>query len=186
MEHTLQVVLIAVLLLIAGAAVQRRVSHDYKRIGRLTTLSTALQISVIVLHAASSFVLLDPQGSAIDTGSPLFGIALLLMAGGLIMLATNLVRLGMRKTVGQDESGLTCSGMYRRSRNPQILSYGIAVIGYALLWPSWNSVLWVVLYAVIAQMMVRTEEKHLRQAYGNDYVAYCQRTPRYMDLPGLK
>ncbi len=186
MGQTLQVVLIAVLLPIAAAIVQRRARKDYKRIGRLTTLSSALQLSVIVLHAASSYVLLDSRLGAIDTGSPLFGIALVLVAGGLIMLGANLVRLGMRKTVGQDESGLTCTGMYRRSRNPQILSYGIAVLGYSLLWPSWNSVLWVVLYVIIAQMMVRTEEKHLQQAYGDDYVTYCQRTPRYMDLPGMK
>lgn len=185
-DHALQIVLIAVLLPFASAIVQRKVGRDYREMGRLTSASSALQISVIVLHAASSYVLLDSRLSAIDTGSPLFGIALLLMAGGLIILVTTLVRLGVHRTVGQNESGLTCSGMYRRTRNPQVISYGIAVLGYALLWPSWNSVLWVVLYAVIAQMMVRTEEKHLRQAYGNDYVAYCQRTPRYMDLPGLK
>lgn len=186
MDHTLQIAVIAVLLPSIGAVVQHKARRDYRRIGRLTALSSALQVSVIVLHAASSFVLLDSRLSVIDTGSPLFGIALLLTAGGLIMLIANLVRLGMRRTVGQDESGLTCSGMYRRSRNPQVLSYGIAVLGYSLLWPSWNSVLWVVLYAVIAQMMVRTEEKHLRHAYGNEYVTYCQHTPRYMDLPGLK
>ncbi len=186
MEYILQVVLIAVLLLIAGTLVLWKARRDYRRIGRLTAASSMLQVTIFVLHAASSYVLLQSQLSTVDTSSPLFGFALLLIAGGLIMLVATLGRLGMRRTIGQDTSGLTCTGMYRHSRNPQVLWYGIAVVGYSLLWPSWSGALWVVLYVIMAQMMVRTEEKHLRQTYGDEYVAYCQRTPRYMDLPGMK
>ena len=186
MEHILQVVLIAVLLLASSVLVLWKAGRDYRRIGSLSTASSILQIMLFVLHAAASLVLLESRVSTIDTRSPLFGFALLLIAGGLVMLVATLGRLGMRRTIGQDASGLTCSGIYRRSRNPQVIAYGIAVLGYSLLWPSWTGVAWVVLYAAIAQMMVRTEEKHLRRKYGDDYVTYCQLTPRYMDLPGMK
>ena len=64
--------------------------------------------------------------------------------------------------------------------------YGIVVAGYSLLWPSWTGAIWVVLYAVLAHMMVHTEEAHLKKAYGAEYVDYCAHTPRYMDLPGMK
>ncbi len=186
MEYILQVVLITVLLLTAGVLVLLKTGRDYHRIGRLTASSSILQLMLFVLHAIVSLVLLESRISTIDTRSPLFGLALLLIVGGLIMLVATLGRLGIRRTIGHDTSGLTCSGMYRRSRNPQVLSYGIVVLGYSLLWPSWTGVLWVVLYAALAQMMVRTEEKHLRRMYGDDYVTYCQLTPRYMDLPGMK
>ncbi len=110
----------------------------------------------------------------------------MLIAAGLIMLLTTMGRFGVKRAVGQETSGLSCAGMYRRSRNPQLVFYGIAVVGYALLWPSWTGAIWVVLYAALAQMMVRTEEAHLKRAYGPEYVEYCTRTPRYIDLPRMK
>ncbi len=181
-----QVILLAVLLLAVGAFVFRKTGRDYDRTGRLSKVTSSLSVAVFVLHAASSYVFLDSRLSTIDIGSPLFGFALLLLVGGAIMLGTTVGRLGMYKTTGQEASGLTCSGMYRKTRNPQIMFYGMVVIGYSLLWPSWTGATWVVLYAILAQMMVRTEEKHLKKTYGAEYVEYCEQTPRYIDLPGIK
>jgi protein-S-isoprenylcysteine O-methyltransferase Ste14 len=186
MDNLLTVGLLAVALTIAGAVVFRRAAYDYEHRGRLTPTSSALEIVLFILHGAASLVFLESRFSAIDTGNPLFGFALVLAIGGLVLLVTTLGRFGVRKAAGHDVSGLTCSGIYRKSRNPQIIFYGIAVAGYSLLWPSWTGALWVVVYAVLAAMMVRTEEKHLKNAYGEEYVDYCTRTPRYMDLPGMK
>ena len=186
MDHLLVVALVAVLLPVVGALVFRRVSRDYTRHGRLTKTATGLQIALFVLHGASSYIFLESRFSAIDTSSPLFGFAVVLIGGGLVLLLSTIGRFGMRRAAGQESMGLTCSGMYRKSRNPQVLFYGIAVVGYSLLWPSWTGAVWVVLYAVLAQMMVRTEEAYLRQAYGTEYVDYCARTPRYVDIPGMK
>ena len=185
-DDILKAGLVAVLLPIMGALVFRRLSRDYALHGRLTGTSTALQISLFVLHGASSYVLLDSHLSAIDTANPLFGFALVLIGGGLVLLLTTMGRFGVKRAVGQEASGLTCSGMYRKSRNPQVVFYGIVVVGYSLLWPSWTGVIWVILYAVLAEMMVRMEESHLKRAYGAEYVDYCTSTPRYMDLPGMK
>ncbi len=180
------VVAIAVLLPLLGALVFRRVSSDYDRYGRLTRMTNLMQALVFVMHWAVSFVFLESTLSAIDTSNPLFGVAIVLFAGGLVLLATTRLQFGVRKTFGRGEAGLTCSGMYRRSRNPQVIFYGIMVIGYSLLWPSWTGALWVVMWAILATMMVRTEEKHLKKTYGSEYVEYCTRTPRYIDLPGMK
>ena len=182
----LTVVLIAVLLPIFGALVFGSVSRDYDRYGRLTRTTSALEILLFVLHGVSSLVFLESRLSTIDTGNPLFGFAVVLTIGGLALLVSTVGHLGVRKAVGHDVSGLTCSGMYRKSRNPQIIFYGIVVVGYSLLWPSWTGALWVVVYAILAAIMVRTEEKHLKKTYGSEYVEYCTRTPRYMDLPGMK
>ncbi|MCK9357295.1 MAG: hypothetical protein M0R22_09180 [Dehalococcoidia bacterium] len=177
---------VTALVLIVGALVFRRAGQDYARYGKLTKATSTLQVLVFVLHGASSLLLLDSRFSTIDTGSPVFGLAALLIIGGLVLLATTLKSVGVNKAVGQESSELTCSGMYRRSRNPQVLFYGIAVIGYTLLWPSWSGIVWVVLYAILAQVMVKTEETHLKRAYGAGYVEYCEHTPRYIDLPGMK
>jgi protein-S-isoprenylcysteine O-methyltransferase Ste14 len=60
-----------------------------------------------------------------------------------------------------------------------VLSCALIVIGYALLWPTWHSLGWVLLYALIAHVMVITEEEHLRGVHGEAYLRYCQRVPRY-------
>jgi len=184
MDRAWSIALIAIVLPILGALVFRRVGQDYERRGRLTRVSTFLQVLIFFLHGASSYVFLDSRPGAIDVKNPIFGLAVVLLVGGLVMLFTAMGRLGVPKTLGQDVTGLHCSGMYHHSRNPQILSYGLVVTGYALLWPSWPGVLWLTIYAVIAHMMIRTEEVHLRKTYGDSYVEYCARTPRYIDLPG--
>jgi protein-S-isoprenylcysteine O-methyltransferase Ste14 len=184
MDRVWTIALIAIVLPILGALLFRRVGQDYERRGRLTRFSTFLQVLIFFLHGASSYVLLDSRLGAIDAKSPIFGLAVVLLAGGLVMLFAAMGRLGVPETLGRDVTGLHCSGMYQHSRNPQILSYGLVVTGYALLWPSWSGVLWLTIYAVIAHMMIRTEEAHLRKTYGDSYVEYCTRTPRYIDLPG--
>jgi len=182
MNTTATMAMIAVLLPILGALIFMRVGQDYKRYGKLTNRSSALEILIFVLHGTSSYAFLDSRLNTIDTGNPLFGLSLVLIIGGLAMLFSTMGRLGSARTLGQKSPGLHCAGVYKHSRNPQILFYGFVVIGYALLWPSWSGVVWLVIYAVIAEIMVRTEEAHLKKTYGNKYVEYCTRTPRYVDF----
>jgi protein-S-isoprenylcysteine O-methyltransferase Ste14 len=187
MDNLLTIGLVALMLPVVGALVFRRISRDYTRFGQLTRTGTALQVGLFVLHGVSSLLFLNSRLSTIEARDPLSGFALLLITGGLVMLLSTIKRFGVKRAVGQEEPGsLVCVGMYQRSRNPQILFYGIAIVGYALLWPSWTGAIWVVLYAVLASMMVRVEEQHLRRTYGNDYVDYCVHTPRLIDLPRRK
>ena len=186
MDKVWSITHVAIVLPILGAIVFRRVGQDYERQGRLTRFSTFLEILIFALHGASSYVFLDSRPSAIDARSPIFGLAVVLLVGGLVLLFTAMGRLGVPKALGQDVTGLHCSGIYRHSRNPQILSYGLVVIGYSLFWPSWSGVLWLTIYGLIARMMIRAEEVHLRKTYGDSYVEYCTRTPRYIELRGRK
>jgi protein-S-isoprenylcysteine O-methyltransferase Ste14 len=107
---------------------------------------------------------------------------LLIAAVGLIGAVLGMANLGFRRAFGQEVDEPQQSGLYGVTRNPQILMYGPAVIGYALLWPSWYALGWVGLYAAIAHIMVLTEEEHLRRVGGETYVRYCERVPRYIPL----
>ena len=91
-------------------------------------------------------------------------------------------RLGWGVSIGQEAEGVHRAGLYRYSRNPQIVAYFLVVAGYSLLWPSLLGVVWVCLYLVIAHMMVSTEEQHLARLFGDEYRAYCASTPRYVGL----
>jgi protein-S-isoprenylcysteine O-methyltransferase Ste14 len=181
--YVLVVSLAAALLLIAAHLIFRRVGRDYERQGRLTPFSSFLEVVIFALHGMASYLFLDSDLGHVRPGSPVIILAITAMVVGLALLAMAMGGLGMKRSVGQEVTALKQSGLYRWSRNPQIVAYGLFVIGYALLWPSWSGAVWVILYWLIGHMMVRTEEAHLNQVYGQAYAIYCSRTPRYIGLP---
>lgn len=103
-----------------------------------------------------------------------------LMVAGLAGVAIAMSGLGLRTIFGQRSDALRQSGLYGVTRNPQIVFYGVVVVGYALLWVSWGAVGWALLYVPIAHMMIVTEEEHLRRVHGKAYETYCERVPRYL------
>jgi len=161
----------------------RKVGDDYHRNGKLTRTSSFLETAVFFLHGVSSYAFLDSRVRTIQVGSTAFILAIVLIAVGVIGVLAIMAHLGWGKTVGQDVDGLQISGIYRYTRNPQLVTYLFVVLGYSLLWPSWTGLFWVGLYLVIAHIMVRTEEAHLLEQYGDAYSEYCQRTPRYIGFP---
>ncbi len=41
----------------------------------------------------------------------------------------------------------------------------------------------VILLVVLIQMMILSEEEHLRDVFGEQYTSYCGRVPRYLGFP---
>jgi len=158
----------------------RVVARDYHVQGRLTSRSSFLETAIFFVHGCSSYVYLDSQLSAIEFGSLSFILATTLIVIGLVGLYFSMSRLTWVVSIGQKTEGLHQAGLYRFSRNPQIVAYFFAVLGYSLLWPALLGAVWVALYLGIAHMMVRTEEQHLASVFGDEYREYCARTPRYV------
>lgn len=73
----------------------------------------------------------------------------ILIIVGLASLFITMAGFGLRRSLGQEVNVLKQSGFYRLSRNPQIVASALAVIGYAMLWPSWHTLGWVVLYGAV-------------------------------------
>jgi protein-S-isoprenylcysteine O-methyltransferase Ste14 len=172
----------AILLLVAAWAVFRYVGEDYGKHGRLRPISTFLEISIFFLHGVLSYVYLDSDPAHVRWPSATAIFAIFSMAVGLLLVFISMRKLSWGRSSGRVVDQLSQGGLYRYSRNPQIVSYGLFLSGYALLWPSFPGLLWLVLYSGIAHMMVSTEEKHLRRVFGEAYVDYCARTPRYIGL----
>jgi len=99
---------------------------------------------------------------------------------GLALLLVALGRLGLPRSLGVKSRQLETSGLYRVSRNPQILGGALLIVGYFFLWPSWYAVGWLVLFSFTGHMMISTEEEYLRCAYRKDYEEYCKQAPRYL------
>jgi protein-S-isoprenylcysteine O-methyltransferase Ste14 len=159
------------------------VRKSYARIHKLSLFTTLLQSLLFALHANLSYTFLPttwptlpPLPSSVfhsTVGMSILGI-------GLITTIWTMSGLGFRKTIGQRAGGLHSSGIYRYSRNPQLICYGLALIGVAALWPSFYGLSWLLIYAVIVHMMVRTEEEHLKDIFGSEYEQYCEEVPRYV------
>ncbi len=164
------------------------VRKSYARTHRLSLLSILLQSLVFALHANLSYTFLPtawptlpPLPSSVFHSTVGLGI----LGVGLITTIWAMSGLGFRKAIGQRAGGLHNSGIYRYSRNPQLICYGLALVGVTALWPSFYGLAWLLIYAVIVHMMVRTEEQHLRETFGSEYEQYCREVPRYLAFPKI-
>jgi protein-S-isoprenylcysteine O-methyltransferase Ste14 len=162
------------------------VRRDYRRHGRLTWFPILLELLIFALHANFSYLYLPaewPEMPVLPQEPVHRAAGLVLIAGGFIGVVVGMTGLGFRRVFGQDVAEINQSGLYSFTRNPQILAYGVIVIGFAVLWPSWHTLGWIMLYAAIAHLMVLTEEEHLARVHGAAYDRYCAEVPRYLPLP---
>ncbi|CAG0935451.1 hypothetical protein TFLX_04292 [Thermoflexales bacterium] len=178
--NILTVVVASVVLVLSALVVFRKVARDYQQQGRLTGLSSFLEVFIFFWHGVGSAFFVTADWQPIETRHWIFWVAVSCLAMGLVLVLIAMSRLGMRQSVGQDVSGLQVAGLYRYTRNPQIVAYALVVIGYALLWPAWSGLIWVAIYGLMAHLMVSTEEAHLQRVYGAEYERYCARVPRYV------
>ena len=77
------------------------------------------------------------------------------------------------------------SGLYRFVRNPMYVGVLAAIVGQAL-WYRSTDVGW---YALIVALVfhfwvIAYEEPILRRSFGDAYLEYCRRVPRWLPKPG--
>ena len=102
-----------------------------------------------------------------------------------LMLAAQL-NLGASWRVGIDEGarpGLVTGGLYRYSRNPIYVAMLTALLGFALLLPSWISLGLLIGAGLGIRRHVRDEEAYLARTYGEEYRRYAARVGRF--VPGV-
>jgi protein-S-isoprenylcysteine O-methyltransferase Ste14 len=159
----------------------------YKKHGRLTLPAVVAETMVFAIHGTSSYYFLDWNGEGPGPSSAMLGIGAVLVAVGLVGTLSGMRHLGWGATFGQASGSdsdssrpIRNTGVYRFTRNPQLIAYGLFLVGCALLWPNWWALAWLALYVIIAHFMVRTEERHLRELHGQQYESYCSEVPRWI------
>jgi len=176
--------LVTALSLLAATLVVFRafVRHDYLTRGRLTLFSTVLEWLVFFSWGWFTWVDWPRAFPPPEVGPVLTTVGLIGIVIGMTGLFAGIAYLGFARSNGLAPDVLRRSGPYRLSRNPQVIACTVAVIGYALLWPSWHTLGWVALYAAMVHTMVLTEEEHLQDVFGDAYARYRARVPRYLGL----
>lgn len=106
------------------------------------------------------------------------------LAGPLVFLGAALVTWGMlalgaRRTSGLPQ-GLVVEGPYRFTRNPQYVGDSLLFIGVAIFANSGVVAVTHLLAALVLLLAPFAEEPWLHDEYGEDYVAYRRRVPRFL------
>ena len=181
------VFLVIVFLLPASAYLvfRRIVRRDYLLHGRLTGLSSSLQLLIFAGIMGFPYLFNPPEwpwfwilNRMPDIKRGILGMGIIVL--GFIVAFGTMGWFGMRRAFGLEAKGLIHTGPYKITRNPQILGGYLLVIGVSVQWLSWFSLVWIVLYGLIGHWMIITEEEHLRAVLGEEYVRYCEQTPRYL------
>jgi protein-S-isoprenylcysteine O-methyltransferase Ste14 len=111
--------------------------------------------------------------------------SLILIGAGLAVVLESFARfalegLGTPAPVAPTRT-LVVRGFYRVVRNPMYVAVSALIFGQAILFASQGVALYGVVIAAAFDTFVRLyEEPTLRQAYGEEYAAYCAVTPRWI------
>jgi protein-S-isoprenylcysteine O-methyltransferase Ste14 len=174
---------LAITLLAAVIIFRIFVLRDYLQRGKLGPLAVALEFVIFALHANVIYLYLAvpwPQLPPAPENPVQLYLGGTISVLGLLATLAVMAYLGYSTTVGQQAAGVRQTGPYRLTRNPQLMTYGVLLLGLVIMYPSIQTAAWILLYAAVAQLMVLTEEEHLKNQFGDEYLEYCSRVPRYL------
>lgn len=161
------------------------VRNDYTKKGKLTFISLSLEVLIFALHANFMYLFLPvkwPNIPPIPENIILRIISMIFIIIGFLIVAVAMSGLGYGRTMGQDKKLLNTKGLYKYSRNPQLIGYGMILIAVVVLYLSWFSIGWFIIYLVISYFMIKTEEEFLTNNYGKEYQKYCNDVLRLIKL----
>jgi protein-S-isoprenylcysteine O-methyltransferase Ste14 len=153
---------------------------DYKRYRRTTALGV---LAILAAFTMPNLVvgIFVPWIGLPETTLQVVGWVLLIGGLGLCLIAMIRFR-SPRKVLGLKTEGVVSSGIYRYTRNPQYIFYGVFLLGWVLCGDSPRALLGFAFYLVVVHFTILIEEEHLTKVYGEAYLDYKKATPRYLGL----
>lgn len=155
---------------------------QYRKYGKLTPLGLVLLclmlfVPNLVFEYATRY---EMPGTLLDYA----GVVIALL--GLVVMVLGVKEFkSVAKIFCLDAGEFTVSGIYRWSRNPQYVGWILFLAGFAMNdWSLWCLAALIVV-AVSLHSLVLIEEEHLTRVFGQPYVDYCHRVPRYFPLPRI-
>lgn len=157
---------------------------DYQNLGRLTPFGSVLHVFVYVIHGFFMGFCLWGGLTArqVEWNFQTF-LGIFIAAGGLILTIAgmNFFR-SLKKHTGMEAGNLDTRGLYAWSRHPQFIGYGILLGGLSIIW--YNQWIWAGLatYFLLIYAAALVEEEHLLRVFGNEYIEYSKKVPRFFRL----
>lgn len=91
---------------------------------------------------------------------------------GFVIAVTNFKKAPLDKPI--------TSGLYKISRNPQIMTLFLVSFGTSLMIGSWIAIIIIIVSAIFLHFRILGEEKRLTQQYGDSFLEYKKKVPRYL------
>jgi protein-S-isoprenylcysteine O-methyltransferase Ste14 len=174
-----------ILLLISFLVFRIVVRNDYLRKLKLSPFSYSLEALVFVLHANFIYLFIPlkwPYLPPLPENITLKVISIVVICISLLIIVIAWIGLGSGPSFGLDKNKLNTGGIYRYSRNPQLIGYGMFLLVFVLLFSSWYSLGWFITYLILSYFMIRSEEEFLELKYAEEYEKYCSAVPRIIKL----
>jgi protein-S-isoprenylcysteine O-methyltransferase Ste14 len=171
------------LLLLAYGVFRIILRQDYLHNRRASVIPLILELLVCGLYCNFPYLYLPfdwPEPPTLPDSAVRRILSLIPITVGLTITLIGIISLGLLRFLGLGSRRLRQSGIYRASRNPQIVGFFLAVAGFAIMWPSWYALGWVILFGPVFHMMVLTEEEYLLHMHAEEYRQYWQQVPRYL------
>lgn len=175
-----------VFVILFGALCQRKVLSDM-RLGKKRSVFAAAMVWVIyIAHTATTAWASWNSVWPIEVGRYLaLGIGSgLLLAGCGVLLSGMYEFRSLARMSGRRPFSLVRTGIYRWTRNPQNVGWGLALVGIALMGMSGAALLLALQFWVAFRIYIPSEEHYLERIFRDEWRRYCRSTPRFLGLPG--
>jgi protein-S-isoprenylcysteine O-methyltransferase Ste14 len=169
------------LLIVLGAVIGNRLARDYRsrlcasiQTVALVWAFCAVHFSLVVLAAMKStwhFIL--PTRLALGGGMVLAGV------GAALSLSAVYAFRSFKRLNFLDQTRLVTEGIYRWSRNPQLVGWTLVLVGLGLVRGSAMVLLLALIFLGGYRLSLPIEEELLGRLYGEAYERYRRRTHRY-------
>lgn len=109
-------------------------------------------------------------------------LGIICYAVGIAITIIAQIDMGRALQMGIDQKykpGLVKTGFFAITRNPIYLALFMILIGYVLLTPTLTSLVLLISSIICIRMHVLVEEMFLTQMYGDEYIEYQTRVPRW-------
>jgi protein-S-isoprenylcysteine O-methyltransferase Ste14 len=147
---------------------------------KVSPVTLALLLAIAMWWLARQTAPSLPQGPLVLTLAALLA-ALALLLGGAAVLHFRKARTTVNPFRPQQISALVADGVFRWSRNPMYLALLLALLAWALyLADLWAMLLVLVFPLWMNRFQIRPEERALREAFGDEFDAYCRRVRRWI------
>jgi len=163
-----------------------KVTQDYKSDEKLLPWTAIyVWVSYILYSLLIAYAAFRSYWLLLKDGTWLIVIGIILIIVGLLISIARVIEFGSFKRMsGLSADKLVESGIYRWSRNPQNVGWGLVLVGIALTRRSGVALMLAFLFwLVIDFYIVNIEEKYLKMIFCDQYESYCAATPRYLGLP---
>jgi protein-S-isoprenylcysteine O-methyltransferase Ste14 len=110
-------------------------------------------------------------------------LGLTIIGSGLLTFLIAMVSMKSSWRVGIDKhtkSNLVTNGIYKYTRNPAFVGFDFMFLGLFVTYPNFLTLIIAILNLVFINLLILQEEKHLESAFGEQYILYKSKTPRYI------